>query len=70
EVDWVNGAGFQLVVPELTSVNVLYPKSDSDSGEGSEGVSSSSGGCETVTGSLAMMMIFAGAMIFSKAIRR
>ena len=66
EVDWVNGAGFQLVVPELTSVNVLYPKSDSDSGEG---VSSSSGGCGAVTGSLAMMF-FAGAMIFKKAKRK
>ncbi|MBQ6919646.1 MAG: hypothetical protein IJQ74_04895 [Synergistaceae bacterium] len=71
EVDWVNGAGFELVVPELVSSNSGSGGSG-DSGGGSEyseGVSTSSGGgCEAVTGSLAMM-IFAGAIIFKKARR-
>ncbi|MBQ6969417.1 MAG: hypothetical protein IJP85_03725, partial [Synergistaceae bacterium] len=75
DVDWQNGTGFELIVPELVSSGSSGSGGSDDSGGGSgevaEGVSSSSGGCEAVTGSLAMMMmIFAGAMIFSKAIRR
>ena len=75
DVDWLNGTGFELIVPELVSSGSSSSggsdgSGDSGgSGEVAEGVSSSSGGCEAVTGSLAMM-IFAGAMIFRKARRK
>ena len=75
EVDWVNGSGFELVVPELVNSG-SSGSGGSGSGSGgsggseyAEGVSTSSGGCGAVTGSL-LTMIFAGAMIFRKAKRR
>ncbi|MBQ9595817.1 MAG: hypothetical protein IJR35_08170, partial [Synergistaceae bacterium] len=67
--------GFELIVPELVSSGSSSSggsdgSGDSGgSGEVAEGVSSSSGGCEAATGSLAMM-IFAGAIIFKKARRK
>ncbi|MBQ6919838.1 MAG: hypothetical protein IJQ74_05860, partial [Synergistaceae bacterium] len=75
DVDWLNGTGFELIVPELVSSGSSSSggsdgSGDSGgSGEVAEGVSSSSGGCEAATGSLAMM-IFAGAIIFKKARRK
>ncbi|MBQ6112987.1 MAG: hypothetical protein IJL10_01865, partial [Synergistaceae bacterium] len=69
DVDWLNGTGFDLIVPELVSSGSSSSGGSDGSGEVAEGVSSSSGGCEAVTGSLAMM-IFAGAMIFRKARRK
>ncbi|MBQ7192922.1 MAG: hypothetical protein IJR98_00950, partial [Synergistaceae bacterium] len=65
DVDWVNGSGFELVVPELTASAADDPTPEPVSGVSS----SSSGGCGAVTGSL-LTMIFAGAMIFRTAKRK
>lgn len=76
EIDWVNGSGFQLVVPELAgSSNGDGDDSDDDYDDDDDydesvnGVSSSSGGCGAVTGSL-VTMIFAGAVILKTAKRK
>ncbi len=81
DIDWVNGSGFQLVVPELAADEIIYSDDvdggtsdesdsggDSDSG-GEVGVSSSSGGCETGVGIFAAM-ILTGALTFRTMKRR
>ena len=82
-MDFINGTGFEIVVPELSESATIYTVSDDyegstgddtggdDSGE-SEPIRvlpSSSGGCETGTGIFAAL-IFAGALLFRKSGRR
>ena len=82
EIDWVNGSGFQLVVPELaanvnskdvtpsdppTPTEPTDPEEPEDNSE--IGVSSTSGGCETGTGIFAAV-ILAGAAVLGKMKRK
>ena len=84
-MDYINGTGFEIVVPALSDSASIYTVSDDyagstgddtggdDSGEGGvtpiTGIESSSGGCETGTGIFAAL-IFAGALLFRKQERR
>ena len=82
QVDWINGSGFELVVPELTAAKIVDSDdvdsgssggTDSGSGSGSGGtevigVGSTSGGCESGIGIFAAL-ILAGAFISGKAER-
>ncbi|MBR4197134.1 MAG: hypothetical protein IKQ95_10585 [Synergistaceae bacterium] len=71
-IDWRNGAGFEIVVPELSVADVSGDASetDDDSGTADEaiGVGSSGGGCEAGVGLFAVL-IFAGAVAFRAAKR-
>ena len=78
-IDWRNGAGFEIVVPELSVADVSGDSSGTEddsgsdtSGDGESGgenpitvLPSSGGGCETGVGILAAV-ILAGALIFRK----
>ena len=78
-IDWRNGAGFEIVVPELSVADVSGDSSGTEddsgsdtSGDGQSGeenpitvLPSSGGGCETGVGILAAV-ILAGALIFRK----
>ena len=73
-MEWRNGVGFEIVVPELSVADVSEDASgaDDDSGGdesgGSEviGIGSTSGGCEAGAG-ISAALILAGAFIFRKA---
>ena len=71
-IDWRNGAGFEIVVPELSVADVSGDASetDDDSGTADEsiGVGSSGGGCEAGVGLFAVL-ICAGAVAFRAAKR-
>ena len=85
QIDWINGSGFELVVPELAAVKIVHsddvepsdpstePTTPTDPEEPEEdgvvGVSSTSGGCETGTGIFAAV-ILAGAAILGKMKRK
>ena len=83
DIDWENGSGFQLVVPELaadsgTASDDVDGGTDSGGDSGSDGkesdsgitvLPSSSGGCDAGAGIFAVM-ILSGALIFGRMKRR
>ena len=64
-IDWRNGAGFEIVVPELSVADVSEDASGADDESGGDesggteviGIGSTSGGCEALSGNMAEVIL-------------